>query len=134
VAGGETSSSFGGKNSAGWNSEREEEFRKWLKDRPAVIQVAATEYPPTRCYRSRTNAGHYVILGYGEPQAGGGVTVQVLHGRDSYGAGHAVFGVPVSDLVPCGCDSWEEASAEELASAVTRFLAILRPPSSGSIH
>jgi len=134
VADGGTSSSSGGKNSEGWTSERDVEFREWLKGRPAVIRAAATAYPPNVCYRAKSNAGHYVIMGYAEPVGDGEVTVRLLHGKDSYGAGHQVFGVYVSDLVPCDCGKWDMASAEDLERSVARAIAILVAPKSGTIH
>jgi len=65
------------------------------------------------CYRIKDNEGHYEIARFGADEEGN-VTAWIIHGRDSYFPGVMVFGVELSELVPCGCGEWEPATEEQL--------------------
>ena len=86
----------------------------WLATRPLRIQKVAKRYPGFQCYRANDNRGHYWIYSYEEPKSlRRPVTVKLIHGRDSYLPGVAVFGVSPRTLIPCRCGHWEPPTAEQ---------------------
>ncbi len=103
------------------------------------------EVPPkglqATCYRLSGAPGHYRIVDYdrtlsnppgvcsccGEAfqrQDGTSPTVALLHGADSSLPGIGVVGVSMSNLVPCNCGQWREATEAQLRASLAR----LRPP------
>lgn len=111
--------------------EDQAEWEAWIAGRPANLRdwllatIPRRDVMP-RCWRLAGTSGHYLIESFhtevdqetGDPVPDGGkVTVHVQHvlgpgGRLAEGAiGIGVFGVPITDLVPCGCGDFTEASA-----------------------
>lgn len=74
-----------------------------------------TDHPGIGCYTMPKDGGkgHYKALEYKIQGKGKNrqITVLILHGKDSFLPGVAVFGVPFEDLKPCGCGKfrwWKE--------------------------
>jgi hypothetical protein len=68
---------------------------------------------PATCYRMKGNDGHYRIKGL-DADADGHVTVQLIHGRDSYMPGVFVYGVETDELQRCACGRWEKPLPEQI--------------------
>ena len=67
-----------------------ESIDEWIEQRPPRVRDVARRWRPYTCVRSKENRGHYQIYSYGE-QEDGSVTLTLLHGHDSYGAGTAIL-------------------------------------------
>lgn len=100
------------------------EFAAWFSSRPPLVRDAIRIAPPWSCYRQAGRegrlAGHYIIEKY-EEHEDGSVTVSVIHGADSFLAGHGVFGLNPATLKPCGCGEWQwpEPIRENLTNGPT---------------
>ena len=90
----------------------EQELEDWLATRPPAVAAVARRFPPTTCYRSTENRGHYLIGSYEEPKCGG-VTVKLIHGADSFLPGIVVFGVDPETLISCDCGEWNWPTPEQ---------------------
>lgn len=77
------------------------ELESWINKRPPHVQRVIRKHPPTTCYKGKKR-GHYIIYSYDE-YTDGAIKVKVHHLGDSFLPGFSVFGVRLSDLVPCGC-------------------------------
>lgn len=83
------------------------DFSKWAATLPPRVRDVAEQYPTWNCYRSTTNHGHYRIYSYAEPKDESvDVTLTLVHGRDSFLPGVAVYGQRPGNLAPCGCGLW----------------------------
>lgn len=96
------------------DDEHRAKFEAWLLERPQIADMAH-KYPPSTCYRVQ-GRGHYTIYSYADNQ-----TVTLSHGADSSLPGVQVFGVPASDLEPCGCGGWEWPSVEQAEATKQRI-------------
>lgn len=102
------------------DDEKNRELEEWLKGRPPIIRELALKYPGDTCY-TQEGEGHYTIISYQESG-----TLKIVHGRDSFRPGFAVFGVPPETLRVCGCGKWEPPTTEQIQAVHAQF----RKPSS----
>jgi hypothetical protein len=90
----------------------------------------ARQHPPGKCYRLKGDKGakgRYAIKTVSiSPKTGEVSSLTLLHGADSFAPGFAVGGAMVSDLVPCGCGLWREATDEEWEDAATAISEYVR--------
>lgn len=92
-------------------------YREWIATLSERMQAAiATEFcGPARCYRSKSNRGHYDLHSFVEPEdPNAPLTCTIIHGKDSYLPGVAAFGIPLTDLVICDCGNWEPPTPEQI--------------------
>jgi hypothetical protein len=93
-------------------------LKAWIKTLPKKVQKVANKYPGDTCYRK--DGGHYRIRSYDE-EKDGSVSLQLIHGRDSFLPGVIVFGINPSDLlIQCNCGKWEPPTEEQ--TTVTRAM------------
>jgi len=86
-----------------------DEQRATLRER---LRETQEKYPDT-CYRMEGNDGHYRISGL-TGDADGNITAEVVHGRDSYFPGLLVFGIHLTELVPCNCGKLERPTKAQM--------------------
>jgi len=96
---------------------------EWAATRPPKVAAVVRSHPPSTCYRSIENPGHYTIQSYGEPENGTDVTLTILHGADSYAPGISVFGVQPGTLSVCGCGRWSWPTEEQGAATMAALKA-----------
>lgn len=96
-----------------WTDEQRAEWDKWLNERPEAIHELARDFPPNQCL-TMGGRGHYTPISYGE-EFGGGVSMTLAHGDDSFMPGVAVFGIRRDHVRVCGCGKWEWPSKESVA-------------------
>lgn len=96
----------------------------WVLSLPDHVQSVVRERPPSICYRSLENDGHFWLEGVKEES--GVVLYTIIHGSDSFLPGFLVQQVDPNTLVPCDCGNWERPSAEKIIAAVKVTQALLR--------
>jgi hypothetical protein len=86
-------------------------FEVYVQAQPAPFaERARAEFPgPADCYRIKDDDGHYMLVGFEEPEpdTDRGVTAIMVHGKDSTLPGEIVHKVPFTALVICDCGVWE---------------------------
>jgi len=86
-------------------------FEVYIQSLPGpVAEKASLEFPgPADCYRIKDDPGHYMLVGFEEPELDidQGVTAIMVHGRDSNIPGEILHKVPFTRLVICNCGVWE---------------------------
>jgi hypothetical protein len=100
------------------------ELEAWVLTLPEEVQFVVRLKPPTICYRSIENEGHYWLDGITENE--GVVSYSVLHGSDSFLPGFRVYHVNPETLVPCGCGCYERAADSQIEAANKVVEAMLR--------
>ncbi len=108
--------------------ELPETLEAWIRELPEEVQSVVREKPPTICYRSVENEGHFWVDGVIEK--GGAVFYIIMHGSDSFLPGCIVQPVDPDSLMPCACGKWvrparakieaAERVAEAMQAALTR--------------
>lgn len=113
-----------------FTEEDQAEWEAWIAGRPESLRDWLTATMPRldempKCWRLAGTSGHYLIESFHtevdqetgiDVPGGGEVTLHVRHvlgpgGRIGEGMmGITVFGVPVADLVPCGCGDFSMES------------------------
>lgn len=96
----------------------------WVLSLPECVQRVVRERPPSICYRSLENDGHFWLEGVKEKN--GVVLYSIIHGSDSFLPGFLVDQVDPNTLIPCDCGQWERPSAEKIIAAVRVTQALLR--------
>jgi hypothetical protein len=85
-------------------------LKAWIKTLPKKVQKVANEYPGDTCYIK--DRGHYKIRSYDE-EKDGSVSLQLIHGRDSFLPGVVVFGIKPAGLLKCKCGRWKSPTEEQ---------------------
>ena len=114
--------------------ELPEPLECWLQTLPEFVQEVVRKRPPTTCYRSTEDDGHYWIEGVTELD--GDVTYTLLHGENSFLPGFRVYHINPENLYACFCGHWKHPAEEQIESARKVTEAILkvatRPSPDGS--
>lgn len=87
----------------------------WVQTLPEEVQIIVRAKPPTTCYRSVENDGHFWLEGITENE--GVLSYTVLHGSDSFLPGFRVYHVTPDSLMPCQCGKWERPAASQIEAA-----------------
>ena len=90
-------------------------LEEWVQTLPKEIEKIVREKPPTICYRSIENKGHFWLEGITIKD--NVVSYMVLHGNDSFLPGFSVPYVNPESLMPCGCGEWQRPSLDQIEAA-----------------